>query len=153
LIVIRKAVPNDEYIIKEILQKTGFLPSSNNNTENTMVIETEDSIAGCGALDIFGDIAILKYLSVLPEYRSQGLGDGLTRALVNYADRRSIKKIYLFLKKPVNYFKRFGFKKVCPQDIQQKFAALNIYNTDPIKFAHIMELDIEDFFNNPQCHC
>lgn len=154
MIVIRKAVPNDGYKIKEILQRTGFSSSySNNNIENTMVIETEDLIVGCGGLDIVGDVAILKYLTILPEYRGQSLGDGLTRALVNYADRRNIKKLYLFSNKPMDYFKRFGFENIRLEDIQEKLVPFKTYKIDPIKFAYRLELDIEEFFNNRQCHC
>lgn len=153
MIIIRKAVLNDEHIIEDILKKTGLFSShSYKNTENAMVIETEDSIAGCGGLQIIGEIAILKYLSILPEYRCQGLGDGLTRALVNYADRRNVKKIYLLLNKPTDYFKRFGFKNISSEDIQEKYKTLNILKTDATKFNYIMELDIEEFFNNRHCH-
>ena len=74
LIIIRKAIPSDEHILKEILQKASLFSSkSNDYQKNMMVIETEDSLAGCGGVDIIEDIAILKYLYILPEYRDKVL--------------------------------------------------------------------------------
>ncbi len=154
LIIIRKAIPSDEHILKEILQKASLFSSkSNDYQKNMMVIETEDSLAGCGGVDIIEDIAILKYLYILPEYRGQGFGDGLTRALINYVDRRNIKKVYLLLGKSMDYFKRFGFKTISKEDVKEKFAAMENHQIDPTKFPYIMELDVEEFFNNRQCHC
>lgn len=154
MIIIRKAIPSDEQILKSILQNAGLsLSDSNGYPENTMLIETDDSTAGCGGVDIIEDIAILKYIYILPEYRGQGLGDGLTRALINYTDRRNIKKMYLLLEKPMDYFKRFGFKAVKEEDVKDKFAAIQSHKTASAKSDYIMELDIEEFFNNPHCHC
>ena len=53
----------------------------------------------------------------------------------------------------MDYFKRFGFKTISKEDVKEKFAAMENHQIDPTKFPYIMELDVEEFFNNRQCHC
>lgn len=145
LILIRKALPIEKPKITEILQSTGLSSKSNSCVENTMVVETNDSIVGCGSLDLRDRVAFLKYIAILPRYQGQGLGDGLVRALINYLDRRSVEKLFILNEKPLNYFERFGFRYIPSNEFDKMFKDIE---TAPF----IMKLDINEFFKNHHCH-
>ncbi|NLZ54975.1 MAG: GNAT family N-acetyltransferase [Thermoanaerobacteraceae bacterium] len=151
MIIIRKAVTDDKHKIQEIIKNTDFNQFDfNKHPEHTMVVELEHTIIGCATLDICGNLAHIGFVYIIPSYQNQGLGDGLVRALINYADRRNVKKIYIFYDKKVDYFKRFGFKYITSNKCDNK-----IYETSDInisKHSFIMELDVNEFFNNCQCH-
>ncbi|AEE91496.1 GCN5-related N-acetyltransferase [Tepidanaerobacter acetatoxydans Re1] len=153
MILIRKALPDERDEIKRILLEFDIKASSSDITDgakDAMIVELDDLIVGYGSLDIYGDIAILKLVCVLPKYQNQGFGDGLVRALINYADRRNVKKMYIVHKEKVEYFKRFGFKYVTLEELDNRIH--KIHNHGKNKSDFIMELDVDDFFNKQQCH-
>ncbi|HHX24039.1 MAG: GNAT family N-acetyltransferase [Tepidanaerobacteraceae bacterium] len=148
MILIRKAVLDEKSNIELILEKVNLDKKIQSDyMQNTMVVDFDDRIVGCGGLDIHGDLAHIKFVAILPEYQNQRLGDGLVRALVNYADRRNIKKIYIADDKPLDYFKRFGFK-----EINQK-SSQNGSDIKSNSLEYFMELDVDQFFNNHHCNC
>ncbi|NLU09858.1 MAG: GNAT family N-acetyltransferase [Tepidanaerobacter acetatoxydans] len=153
MILIRKALPDERDKIKRILFECDIKASNSditNSAKDAMIVELDDLIVGYGSLDIYSDIAILKLVCVLPKYQNQGLGDGLVRALINYADRRNVKKMYIFHREKVEYFKRFGFKCVTLEELDNRIH--KIHNYGESKSTFIMELDINEFFNKQQCH-
>jgi len=150
LITIRKATFEDKYKIQEVINNTDFAQFCPANlTEHTLVVELENTIVGCGNLDIIEDLALIKFVYIIPKYRNQGLGDGLVRALINYADRRNVKKIYIICDDKSEYFKRFGFKYVAATKCNRKVYESHSRN---IKDQFIMELDVDEFFNSCHCH-
>ncbi|GAQ26153.1 MULTISPECIES: GNAT family N-acetyltransferase [Tepidanaerobacter] len=153
LIIIRKALPSEIGLIQNRLihdaKESNVQLLKVDDIEDAMIIEVDDLIAGYGILDIYGDKALLRFVYIFPEHRGDGLGDGLVRALINYADRRGVKKIYLCGSEDTDYFTRFGFKHVCCTK-----SDCPINNNIDFKTAAnccTMELDVEEFFNTPQC--
>lgn len=153
LIIIRKALPSEISLIQNRLthdaQESNVQLLKVDNIENAMIIEVDDLIAGYGILDIYGDKALLRFVYIFPEHRGDGLGDGLVRALINYADRRGVKKIYFCGSEDIDYFTRFGFKSACCDK-----SDCHIKDNIDFKTAgncRTMELDVEEFFNTPQC--
>jgi amino-acid N-acetyltransferase len=115
-----------------------------------MVVELEDTLVGYGSLDIADELAIIRCVYIAHNYRNQGLGDGLVRALINYADRRAVKRIYIFSDREIDYFKRFGFKYISSDQCDIKI--VGAYNTNSDDYSYIMELDIDEYFNSRHCH-
>ncbi len=125
--MIRKALPDERDEIKRILLKFDIKASSSDiadGAKDAMIVELDDLIVGYGSLDIYGDIAILKLVCVLPQY--------------------------IIHKEKVEYFKRFGFKYVTLEELDNRIH--KIHNHGKNKGDFIMELDINDFFNKQQCH-
>jgi len=152
LITIRKAVHDDRDKIRKIINNTALnelffdaLP------EHTLVVEVENTVVGYGALDISKNLAIIKYIYIVPHYRNQGFGDGLVRALINYADRRGVQNIYVFSDDDeINYFKRFGFKSITLNECDIEI--FKTFNIDNYKYPFVMKLDVGEFFINCHCH-
>lgn len=150
MITIRKAVTDDKRKIDEIIKDANFNRFNVDYPEHTMVVELENTIVGCATLYIVDDIAHIGFVYIVPYYQNQGLGDGLVRALINYADRRSVKKIYIFNENEIDYFKRFGFIYITSDKCCKKIYETNNINIS--KYPFIMKLDVSNFFNNCQCH-
>jgi len=147
LITIRKAIADDKVKIQEIINNDlATQVCFECPPEHTMVVECENNLLGVGALDINGDLALIKFVYIVPVYRNQGFGDGLVRALINYADRRGVKRIYVISKNEIDYFKRFGFEYMSSEKICEIFEVS--INERPF----MMELDVDEFFNNCCCH-
>lgn len=149
MIIIRKAADEDKQKLQEIIKNANFNRFDvHHYSEHTMVVELENTIVGCASLDISDDLAVIRFVYILTDYQNQGLGDGLVRALINYADRRSVKKIYIFCDNKVDYFKRFGFNYIT----SNKFDKYETNNMNINKYPFIMELDVNEFFSKCQCH-
>ncbi len=151
MITIRKAIANDKSKIQEMINNESInqlnfaeLP------EHTMVVELDNTLVGWGYLDICDNLAFIRFVYIDPDHRNQSLGDGLIRALINYADRRNVKTIYVSSDdEKIDYFKRFGFKYItCDQGDKKIYETFNL----SIKDLFIMELDVDEFFNSCHCH-
>lgn len=151
MITIRKAVADDKDKIREIINSESLTKiDSDALPEHTMVIEVEGALVGFGFLEIAADLALIKFVFIKPDYRNQGLGDGLVRSLINYADRRGVKYIYVFSNNKMDYFKRFGFSYITSHECDEK--VIEIFNVNIGQQPFIMELDVERFFDSCCCH-
>ncbi|MFO7151826.1 MAG: GNAT family N-acetyltransferase [Bacillota bacterium] len=142
MIVFRKARAGDLEVIKGILQKVELeVDGIEQHIDNFMVVEEESRAIAVGGLEIYGDVAMLKCVAVLPEYRGRGIGDGLVRALINFAERRGVNTIYTYPGNATVFFERFGFAVAEPLDVKGPWTASSI----------LMRLDVNDFFRNIKC--
>ena len=131
MILIREAYPEEKETIAKMLGDTE-LPIDN---DVDIVVESEGVLLGYGGFDFDRKDVLLKSVYITPDHRGQRLGDGLVRAIINYADRRNINKIYISDNNADEYFKRFGFKNISNNKNNKCF----------------FELDVKEFFNNLKC--
>jgi amino-acid N-acetyltransferase len=89
----------------------------------TLVVRINDKIVGCAALEIYGDLALLRSVAVNKSHQGHGLGHELTQASLDLARQRCISRVYLLTDTAEDYFPRFGFKSIdrsaVPQAVQQ----------------------------------
>lgn len=150
MILIRQALPDDKDTILKILDQSEFSNAYMASNRNIyMVVELDGCIVGTGIMELYEDKALLKYVYILPNYRGHGLGDGLLRAMINFADRRGTEKIYLLNRERTDYFKSLGFKDIVDFEAVDILKQFDILQENPQGI--IMELIIEDFFNNRSC--
>lgn len=151
MIIFRKARPGDFKVIKSILEEVKLMTEGiEQHLDNFMVAEERGTILATGGLEIYDDVAILRSVAVLPEFRHQRIGDGLVRALINYAERRGIKNIFLFTKDAVPFFEKIGFQVVDLKELDEKCTSSLQVNTCS-KSAILMKLNVKDFFHNIKC--
>lgn len=150
MILIRQALPDDKDTILKILDQSEFSNAYMASNRNIyMVVEFEGCIVGTGTMELYEDKALLKHVYILPNYRGHGLGDGLLRAMINFADRRGTEKIYLLNRERTESFKNLGFKDIVDFEAVDILKQFDILQENPQGI--IMELIIEDFFNNRSC--
>lgn len=151
MIFIRKASPADIPRIKEILLKVNLSTDIEDYIDNFMVMEIDGSIVATAGLEVYQDTAILRSVAVMPEFQHQNLGDGLVRAMINFADRRNIRKLFLFTQTARGFFEKIGFKPISRESIDEKCKASKQYRGICPVFSSVMELDVKEFFNNIHC--
>ncbi|HHW02720.1 MAG TPA: GNAT family N-acetyltransferase [Thermoanaerobacterales bacterium] len=150
MISIRKALPTDISKVKEVLSKVN-LSADIDSIDNFMVMELDNNIIATAGLEIYQDVAILRSVAVLPEFQHQGLGDGLVRAMINYADRRKISKLFLFTQTARGFFEKIGFKLIQRETIDERCKTSQQYKSNCPVNAYVMELNVKEFFNSIHC--
>lgn len=151
MIVFRRARPADFEVIKDILEKVGLMTDGiEQHIDNFMVAEEGNIVIATGGLEIYGDVAILRSLAVLPEFQGRGIGDGLVRALINFAERRGVKKIFLYTRSAKPFFEKIGFLAVDSEELDKK--SIKSLQVDQCANSSVlMKLDVNDFFKNIKC--
>jgi len=103
--------------------------------------EVDGKIAGCGICMIHGDIGWLGTIIVLPEYRRQGIGQAITKNLMEYCRRKGCTSHLLTaseMGEPI--YKRLGF------EIQGTYVFYRRESIVPFQHvSHVREMRQEDF--------
>ncbi len=79
--------------------------------DGALVASREGAIAGCVALELYGDLALLRSLVVAPAFRGRRLGRRLTAEALALAGRKGVTDVYLLTETATAFFPRFGFAR------------------------------------------
>src|SRR5262245_44733986 len=81
--------------------------------ENALVAREGDRVVGCVALELYGDVALLRSLAVAPGRRGSGLGSALLRAALDLGRRAGVRSVCLLTTTAAEFFARhFAFAPV-----------------------------------------
>jgi len=112
---IEKARITDLNEIHKLLNKVN-LPTEGvrEHLDNFLVLKISQQnnvtkVKGCIGLELYRENALLRSAAVHPENQNQGIGKKLTEAIIDYAKKIGIKKLYLLTDTAENYFKKRGF--------------------------------------------
>lgn len=95
MLQIRKIRPDDiDFILEQAKGFEGSRVKLLSNIENILICESENVKCGCGCMIPLGNAGIVSWIMVSESYRRQKLGDAITRALLNIAERKGIKEVY-----------------------------------------------------------
>ncbi len=100
--------------IHSLLHETGIDCKSfhNNIFQNSMIAyDGGDPVAAAGFSD-FGEEAVIQYVVVKKRRQREYLGDGIVKALLNFADKKGIKWVYVKGTDLHHFFKRVGFEEI-----------------------------------------
>ena len=86
---------------------------------HTFVARDGNRIIGCGAVEVYGDGALLRSIAVDAEHRRTGIGGELTRRAIDIAQRSGVPAVYLLTTTAERFFPRFGFEIVDRADVPQ----------------------------------
>jgi len=75
-----------------------------------VVATTDGVIVGCAGAELYGDIALLRSVAIVPLLHGKGIGKMLVNRLIQEAKERKIAKIYLLTISAQEYFEHFGFQ-------------------------------------------
>ena len=101
-----------------------MLPRSRNtlyeNLRDMIVVETDDTVIGVGALHIMWDrLAEVRMMAVSPQYMRQGIGTEIVRLLLDEGDAIGIEKVFTLTYKP-EFFRKLGFIRISREELPQK---------------------------------
>ena len=91
---------------------------------NYLVIPGEDDAAplvGCVAIEMVGDVALLRMLAVAPERRGEGLGYVLVESATDRARSQGVRHLYLVTDGAQGYFgEKLGFQAIDRKDVARR---------------------------------
>ena len=106
-------------------------PTTDERVTDFFTLRNENGLAGCVALEVHGDDAILHSLAVDKQYRGAGYGWMLADMAVSQARWRGVRRIYLLTESASDFFAaKFGFRVVDRSTLSKPVAASST-------FAHI----------------
>lgn len=100
------------------LLKSAGLPHQDLDYEKNILMAYYDgnTMIGTGALEIYGNHALLRSLAVNDAARGRSIGSQITNDLIEQARKKNIKSIYLLTESARLFFKRKGFKDVAREE-------------------------------------
>ena len=89
-----------------------------------LVAEAGDGqLIGAAGLEVCRDDALLRSVAVRPQWRQHGIGRDLVRLLIDEAERRGLRSLYLLTTAAEHYFPRFGFRAIDRSAVPASIAA------------------------------
>lgn len=112
-ISLRQANPAD-WAAVEALLKANQLPveGAREHLSTFVVVEAGGEIVGCAGAEPRGDVALLRSVAVAPGLKHQGIGRQMVSLVLEEAQRRNFKAVYLLTTTARDYFQRCGFRSV-----------------------------------------
>jgi amino-acid N-acetyltransferase len=122
--VIEPLEPGEFPSVLALLERAG-LPSDGLEVhqDTVLVARSEGRPVGCAGLELYGESALLRSVAVEAEWRGRGLGVDLTKAALELAGGRGVRRVYLLTETAGEFFPRFGFRRIeraaAPPQVQQ----------------------------------
>ncbi len=90
------------------------------NLRDFLVAERDGVILGCGALHVvWGDLAEIRSIAVLPDQKGKGLGLRLAKDLLDQAGLLLLPRVFAFTYSP-GFFAKLGFHEVAHNELPHK---------------------------------
>jgi amino-acid N-acetyltransferase len=106
------AEPSDFPSILKLLADSDLPEAKLGVHMNTLILTAKDDerLIGCAALEVYGSDALLRSVAVARELRGKGLGDKITEAALDVAERLGLQAVYLLTETAEKFFLRHGFE-------------------------------------------
>src|SRR5258706_8321455 len=117
---LRSATVSDLPWIVALLEGSG-LPTAGvaDHLSDFLVAELESNPTGCGALERYGEEALLRSVAVSEGSRGTGIGRAIVASLVETARKEGIREVILLTTTAASYFPKFGFRAIDPSLIPE----------------------------------
>jgi amino-acid N-acetyltransferase len=112
-------------ILRELLRAEG-LPTEGRGFERTdfLVMDDAGRVCGCGGIEGYGDVGLLRSLAVVPDQRGRGFGLALARRLVSWAAEHGLRELYLLTETAAPFFERkLGFDVIAREEAPPEIRA------------------------------
>jgi N-acetylglutamate synthase-like GNAT family acetyltransferase len=142
---IRPAKRSDMTNVRQVLEQVGLNaePARDDQFTSFFVLSNEDGLVGSVALDVLGDDAVLRALSVHPDHRGSGYGWMLADMAVSQARWRGVRRIYLLTESASDFFAvKFGFRIVDRSTLSKQVAASETFTAERGAGLVAMRLDL-----------
>lgn len=109
-VTFRTAMPTDSQSIHALLQRSG-LPASDLSTARPefLIAERAGKMIGIGALERFGNAALLRSVAVEPQWRGSGVGRSIIAMFEQRAKAAGIDELVLLTLTAPDFFARLGY--------------------------------------------
>ena len=111
--LLRNATPADLPAIRDLLERNGLPTSDLASSGARFTVACESTqVIGAGALERFGNAALLRSVAVEPARRGRGLGRHLVKALELQARAAGIPQLVLLTQTAPRFFEHQGYQPV-----------------------------------------
>jgi UDP-N-acetylmuramate: L-alanyl-gamma-D-glutamyl-meso-diaminopimelate ligase len=141
---VRPARAVDMAPIRELLQRSGLPdPADDADFPSFFFLRNESGYAGCVALEVLGEDAILRSLAVDPEWRGGGYGWLLADTVIGQARLRGVRRIYLLTEYASDFFAaKHGFRVVDRSTVSPAVASARTFQGSTGSAFVAMRLDL-----------
>ena len=95
--------------------------------DSFFVLSEADKVVGCAGLECYGEAALLRSVVVAPERRRRDDGRRLVDTALAEAQRRGVRRAYLFTMHASLFFGRMGFREVSLEEFEEAVRASRQY--------------------------
>jgi amino-acid N-acetyltransferase len=115
---IDRATQADTDALLELMARA-HLPTDGltSHLDAAFVAREGNRIVGSAAIEIYADGGLLRSVAVDEDHRGAGLGNRLTIAAIEDAERRALPALYLLTTTAEHFFPRFGFERITREDV------------------------------------
>ncbi len=141
---IRPARESDMPAVRALLEmaKMRSTDMGDERAPDVLVVSAEGGVVGCVALELFDDAAVLRSLSVAPEWRGHGFGWLLADHAVLRARDRGVRRLYLLTETASDFFaEKFGFRAIDRATVDAAVTA-SAHFRESARSAVAMRLDL-----------
>lgn len=79
---------------------------------NLLIIREGRRIIGCAGLEVYGQTGLLRSVAVSQDRRNKGNGTLLTKAVLELAREKQVRRLFLLTTAASGFFRKLGFKEV-----------------------------------------
>ena len=142
---------NEQFEIKKInpeqvleLLKSFELPVSDIDSDSSVFfgVENESRIVGCIGFQELGEVGLLRSLAVDNRYQSKGLGQALTKKVIEEAGNRKKSTLYLLTTDAEHFFEKHGFRKIVKTESPEVVKKTKQYSEICADSAVVMKIDL-----------
>jgi amino-acid N-acetyltransferase len=115
---IDRATPADAEALLALMQRA-HLPADGlaSHLDAAFVARDGERVVGSAAIELYADGGLLRSVAVDEEHRGTGLGNRLTAAAIDEAQRRRLPALYLLTTTAERFFPRFGFERITRDEV------------------------------------
>jgi len=126
------------------LLKSSSLPADDLSFTNHLLIGYyhENDAVGTGGLEIYGDYALLRSLSVKVGIRGQAFGSFITDHLIDQANLKKLKAIYLLTETAHAFFLKKGFKDTPRDEVPEEVKLSSEFSKVCPTTAAVMKMEL-----------
>ena len=112
-LIIKSASPAAYETVVALLSAAG-LPTEDlrKDLTNFWIAEANDKAIGVIGMDLFTPYALLRSMTVVPEYRSNGIASRLVEQVEQHAKNQGLSELYLITNTAESYFSKKGFHAI-----------------------------------------
>jgi amino-acid N-acetyltransferase len=126
------------------LLKASSLPADDLNYKRDLLVGyyEGDALVGTGGLEIHGDHALLRSLSVKMGIRGKSVGTTITEFLIEEAKKKKLKGVYLLTERAKGFFEKKGFQEIGRDAVPDEVKASSEFSVVCAVTATVMVLNI-----------
>ncbi|OLS27560.1 MAG: putative N-acetyltransferase YsnE [Candidatus Heimdallarchaeota archaeon LC_3] len=105
---------------------------------NFFVIKDENEIIGSGGIEIYQEAGLIRSIAVDPKYQKKGLGRKIIEYLLNYANEKGVKELFLLTDTVPKLYEKFGFNYIKRENANSKIEQSEEFKGSCPNTAHLM---------------